>query len=194
MSEKRIKAFFEFSPLVAFFVFYKFSHFLPEALTSSFKPAVIATIALIFMTILGFITMPILKIKQEKFAVYSNIALIFFGLLTIFFNDLVFIKFKITIINCIFAALLLYAFYNKKPVLKVMLGKALNLSDDDWVSLNMRFSFMFIIIAITNEVSWFLFSESSWVNFKIFFLPVFSMVYTALILYNILNSKKSLTK
>ena len=75
----------------------------------------------------------------------SGILITFFGWLTIYFNDPIFIYIKPTIINIIFALALLFGnYFTKEPVLKKIMGKAISLTDIGWELLNKRWVFFFL--------------------------------------------------
>ena len=75
----------------------------------------------------------------------SGILITFFGGLTIYFNDPIFIYLKPTIINIMFAlALYFWKFFTKEPILKKIMGKSIPLSDIGWEILNRRWMFFFL--------------------------------------------------
>jgi intracellular septation protein len=58
-------------------------------------------------------------------------------------------------------------------LLKLMLGEALKLSETGWRLLTWRWIAFFIVMAVLNEFVWRSFSETVWVNFKVFgILPI----------------------
>ena len=85
----------------------------------------------------------------------SGILITFFGGLTIYFNDPIFIYLKPTIINIMFAlALLLGKYFTKEPILKKILGNSIALTDIGWEVLNRRWMFFFFGLALLNEFVW----------------------------------------
>lgn len=91
-----------------------------------------------------------------------------FGALTLFFNDARFIKMKPTIVNLLFAAFLFGGLMLRRPVLQILLGEALRLTDEGWRKLTLRWAFFFLVLAAINEVVWRNFSEAAWASFKVF--------------------------
>lgn len=91
-----------------------------------------------------------------------------FGALTFLFNDARFIKMKPTIVNLLFAAFLFAGLLLRRPVLQLLLGEALRLTDEGWRKLTLRWAFFFLVLAATNEIVWRNFSEATWASFKVF--------------------------
>ena len=109
----------------------------------------------------------------------SGILITFFGGLTIYFNDPIFIYIKPTIINILFGITLLFGkFFTNEPILKKMLGKSLQLSDEGWKILNLRWVYFFFGLALLNELVWRTQSEEFWVNFKVWGLLPITFIFT----------------
>ena len=106
-----------------------------------------------------------------------------FGGLTIYFNDPFFIKFKVTLVNLISSLALFIGLYFNKPLLKNLMGSAINLTDYGWINLSKRWAYFFLFLAAANEVVYRNFSDAVWVNFKLFgimgltFIFIFSQVF-----------------
>ena len=110
----------------------------------------------------------------------GGILITFFGGLTIYFNNPIFIYIKPTIINILFGFALLFGkFFTKEPILKKMLNKSIKLTDEGWNILNKRWIFFFFSIAILNELVWRTQSEEFWVNFKVWGLLPITFIFTA---------------
>jgi intracellular septation protein len=87
---------------------------------------------------------------------------------------------KPTIVNVIFASILLGGLYFKKPLLKFALGSALELSDKGWSLLSLRWGLFFLFLAALNEFIWRNSTEDFWVNFKVFGMLTLTMVFSLL--------------
>jgi intracellular septation protein len=98
----------------------------------------------------------------------TAILVVVFGGLTFYLDDPSFIKLKPTIINLLFAGVLVVGLLTDRPLLKVLLGEAFRLTEEGWRKLTVRWALFFFALAILNEVVWRNFSESAWVNFKVF--------------------------
>ena len=98
----------------------------------------------------------------------TAVAVLFFGGLTLYFDDPVFIKMKPTIVNIIFGTALLVALAFGKPLLPVVLDVALNLDRRGWEKLTLRWGVFFFVLAALNEVVWRTQSDQVWATFKVF--------------------------
>ena len=164
MNRSLIKFVTDFGPLLVFFLFYY----------KSGKDLRIAIPPFILATILALIVVWILEKKIPMVPLLGGILITFFGGLTLYFNDPIFIYIKPTIINIIFGlSLLLGKFFTDEPILKKILGKSLPLSNEGWLILNNRWMYFFFSLAILNEFIWRTQSEEFWVNFKVWgMLPI----------------------
>lgn len=152
-----MKQLLEFIPLILFFAVYKLVGVQQAAIT-----LVIATI----------VQMIILKIKYqhiEKQQKIMAIAVVFFGLLTAYFNDLEFLKWKVTVVYAIFAlALLISQFVFKKPLIQQLLGKEIELPQQVWQKLNLGWAAFFVFCMLLNIYISQAMSDDLWVDFKTF--------------------------
>ena len=83
----------------------------------------------------------------------SGILITFFGGLTIYFNNPVFIYIKPTIINILFGmSLIIGKYFTKEPVLKKLMGKSISLTDEGWEILSKRWVYFFFGLTILNEL------------------------------------------
>ena len=75
-----------------------------------------------------------------------------FGVLTLVFNDDLFVKLKVTVLNgCLAIALLGGAWLGKQP-LKALLGTVIPVNDRAWRILTVRYGIYFACVALTNEL------------------------------------------
>ena len=100
--------------------------------------------------------------------VVTAIAVLFFGALTFYFDNPVFIKIKPTVINCIFGAALLGGLAFNKPLLPIVLDSALHLDETGWRKLTFRWGLFFFVLAALNEIVWRTQSDVFWSGFKVF--------------------------
>jgi intracellular septation protein len=101
------------------------------------------------------------------------VVVLVFGTLTLYLRDDTFIKLKPTLVYLIFAGLLGAGLLLKKPLLELLLGSALSLTEEGWRKLTLRWALFFIAMAVVNEIVWRNFSTDIWVSFKAFgFLPI----------------------
>lgn len=151
-----IKLIIEIGPLVAFFAAYG-------------RAGIYwATGVLMAATVVALIASWRLLGKISPVPVVTAVLVVIFGGLTFLFDDPRFIKMKPTMINVLFAVVLFVGVALGKSPLKVMLGEAFNLTDEGWRKLSHRWAFFFIALAVANEFVWRNYSETVWVNFKVF--------------------------
>jgi intracellular septation protein len=91
-----------------------------------------------------------------------------FGGLTLALQDETFIKMKPTIVQVLFAAILLGGLAVGRPLLKPLMGAAWSMDDTGWRKLTLRFALFFLAMAALNEAVWRTQSTDVWVSFKVF--------------------------
>lgn len=157
---------FEYIPLILFFAVYKF------------VDLYWATASLILTSGLHILYFVIKKEKvpTKHWFLFGLIAV--FGGLTIFLQDDAFLKWKVTIINGLFAlALLVSNYILKKNLIKKFLGEAMSLPDKVWSKLNLSWALFFAFCGALNIYIAFNFEQEVWVNFKVFGLMGLTFVF-----------------
>ena len=91
-----------------------------------------------------------------------------FGGLTLALQDETFIKMKPTIVQVLFAAILIGGLAFGRPLLKPLMGAAWSMDDQGWRKLTLRFALFFLAMAALNELVWRTQSTDFWVSFKVF--------------------------
>ena len=171
MNKSFVKFVTDFGPLVVFFFFYY----------NSDKNLKIAIPPFIFATLISLFVMWLIEKKIPMVPLISGVLITFFGGLTIYFDNAIFIYIKPTIINILFGLALLFGrFFSDEPILKKILGKSLSLKQEGWDLLNKRWVYFFFSIAILNECVWRTQSEEFWVNFKVWGMLPITLVFTGL--------------
>ena len=164
-----MKQFFDFIPLLVFFLVYKF--FDIYYATGALMVATVLQIAFTWFTVR----------KMEKTHLITLAMVLVFGGFTLFFHNDVFIKWKVTAINLLFAvALVLSQYVWRKPLIKQLLGKEMQLPDAIWHRVNLAWAGFFTICAGLNTWIAFHMSQEAWVNFKVFGLLGMTLVFTVL--------------
>ena len=163
-----IKLFFEVIPLVVFF------------LVNSYQGIYKATL---YFMIASVIAIPIAWYIDKKIPwmpIVTGTFILFFGGLTLFFQDDEFIKMKPTIINIVFAFILIGGLKFKKLFLKMAMSTAFKLSDSTWKKLTLTWSCFFVFLAILNELVWRTQTTDFWVSFKVFGILPITVVFALL--------------
>ncbi len=109
--------------------------------------------------------------------VVTAVLVVVFGGLTFLLDDPRFIKVKPTIINLLFAGVLVFGLITGRPLLKLLFGEAFKLTEEGWRKLTLRWVVFFVTLAVLNEIVWRNFSEAAWVNFKVFGILGISLVF-----------------
>ena len=163
-----MKQLFEFFPLIIFFaVYYK-----------SDKDLYLSIAAVIIATLISLVALYIKERKVSTMMLVSAIILVIFGGLSLFLKNDIFFKMKPTIINALFAIILIGSTFINKPVLKLLLNSSMKLTDQGWSLMNKIWSGFFIFLAVLNEIIWRTQSTDFWVNFKVFGIMGITLAFT----------------
>ena len=171
MNKSFLKFITDFGPLLIFFTIYYKSG---NNLSAAIPPLIIST--LIAVAIMYFV-----EKKIPYVPLIGAVVISLFGGLTLYFNNPIFIYMKPTIVNLIFAAILLISnLHFNKNYLKLFLQTAFQLNEEGWKKLNFRWAYFFIFLAILNEVVWRTQPETTWVNFKVWGMLPITIIFTAM--------------
>ncbi len=138
-----------------------------------------AILPLIIATVISVIIMYCFEKKISPMPIIGAVLVSVFGGLTIYFDNKVFFYMKPTIINILFALILMYGkFFLKKSLLQLLLENTIKLKDEGWKILTDRWIYFFIFLAFLNEMVWRTQSEEIWVQFKVFGILPITFVFT----------------
>ena len=171
MNKSFLKFITDFGPLLIFFTIYYKSG---NDLSAAIPPLIISTLIAVAI-------MYVVEKKIPYVPLIGAVVISLFGGLTLYFNNPIFIYMKPTIVNLIFATILLVSksFFNKN-FLKFFLQTAFQLSEEGWGKLNSRWAYFFIFLALLNEVVWRTQPETTWVNFKVWGMLPITIIFTAM--------------
>lgn len=188
----RMKQLLDFFPILLFFILYKFYLDLPDELILAINDGIplmrltpgessdaiyLATLAAILVTLIQVVLAAIIVKKVEKMPLITLAILIVFGGATLAFKDPLFIQWKPTAINWLFALVFFGShFVGKKPLIERMMGHAIEIQEARvWVQLNLAWVAFFVVAGIANLIVapeidplGLKFSEDTWVDFKLF--------------------------
>lgn len=116
--------------------------------------------------------------RLAPFPLIAGGAALVFGGLTLFFHDPRFLKVKPTVMNLVFAAVLLIGLAMRKHPLKLLLGDAFEMPDSAWRTLTLRYGLFFVALAILNEIVWRTQSDSIWVVFRFPGLAILTVIFS----------------
>jgi len=116
--------------------------------------------------------------RVEKMQAITLGLLVVFGGLTLLLRDPVFIKWKPTVVNWLFAvAFLVTAYVGERSLLQRMMCHAVTLPDAIWRRLNWAWIAFFAAMGVLNLVVAYQFSEDTWVKFKLFGLMGLTLLF-----------------
>jgi len=98
----------------------------------------------------------------------TGVFVLVFGGLTLYLQNDIFIKMKPTIVNLLFAAALGGGLFFGRSLMKIVLGEVIQLREEGWRKLTVRWAAFFLVLAVLNEILWRGFSTETWAAFKLF--------------------------
>lgn len=178
-----MKFLFDLFPIILFFLVYKFFGNMPPELfyvvnqipyininPNDSKDAIyLATLVLIFATIIQNLLHYIIYAQFEKLHVVSLAILLVFGSIALLLKSPSFIVWKVTIFNWFFALLFLGSqFIGDKTLTERMMGNAIKAPNTIWLALNGTWIAFFFTIGLINLYIAYNFPKALWVEFKVF--------------------------
>ena len=147
----------DFLPIIVFFVTYK---------VAGMYVATGAIIAAMAIQIL----FQWLKHKTvNKMLLISGVLVAFFGEITLILQNPIFIQWKPTVVNWLFAATFLGSRYiGTQTLTERVMGQAIELESVMWRQLNLLWVANFSFLGAANLFVVYNFDEAAWVNFKLF--------------------------
>lgn len=168
-----VKPVLEFGPLLLFFlVFMLFRGDELMLFGREYSAFILAT--MIFIPVLALATLIQWRLtgKLAPMQIATLVLVVVFGGLSVWLNDPRFFKMKPTLIYLLFAGILGFSLLARKDWLQLVLSEALPMDATGWRKLTFRLMLAFFALAAANEIVWRSMSETSWVYFKTFGLPL----------------------
>lgn len=152
-----MKLLFDFLPILLFFIAYKIADIY------------VATGVLIVVTLAQTGWIWLRQRRIEKLPLFTAGMVLVLGGATLLLKDPMFVKWKPTVVNWLFAVAFLGSlFIGQKTLLERMLGGQLELPTLVWVKLTFAWMIFFFAMGVANLYVAFNFDENTWVNFKLF--------------------------
>ncbi|RJE83189.1 inner membrane-spanning protein YciB [Paracoccus onubensis] len=173
-----VKPALEIGPVLLFFaVFMLFRDREVVVFGQPYSGFIFAT--LIFVPVLALSTFLLWRVtgKLSPMQIATLVLVILFGGLSVWLNDPRFFKMKPTLIYLIFAVILAVSLLARRNWLQLVLSEALPMDAEGWRKLTWRMMLAFIGLAVANEIVWRTMSETTWVYFKTFGLPLILMAF-----------------
>ncbi|MGB1106051.1 MAG: septation protein IspZ [Alphaproteobacteria bacterium] len=121
-----------------------------------------------------------LERRVSMMALVGCIAVAFFGGLSVYFDNDLFIKIKPTVLTCLLAAVIAGGRLIGRNPLGAIMGTQLRMSDTGWRAISWLWVAMFLTTALANEIAWRTMSTDDWVTFKVFGITAISLVFTVI--------------
>lgn len=119
--------------------------------------------------------------RVETMHLVTLAIIVVFGGATLLLEDELFIKWKPTVINWLFAVVFLGShFIGKKTVIERMMGQAITLPSQVWFKLNVSWILFFTVTGLINLYVVYNFDTDTWVNFKLFGLMGLTVAFVLL--------------
>ncbi len=188
-----MKFLFDLFPVLLFFIAYQSFGYLPaefiqiinklpllsltpgKATDAIFLATAVAIVASFIQVCLFWFT----HHRFEKMHIVSLGLITLFGGATLILQDPIFIKWKPTLLNWLFAlAFLGTQFIGKQPLIQRMMSHAINVPAPIWRRVNFSWVAFFFLAGLANIYVAYTFSEALWVNFKLFGLMGLTLIFS----------------
>ena len=163
------KLLLDLGPLVVFFA--------TNYITGDFMLAVGLLVA---ATVVALATGWMLERRISMMALFGCVAVAFFGGLSLYFDNELFIKIKPTVLTVLLAAVIAGGRLLGRNPLGLLMGTQLRMRDAGWRALSWLWVAMFLTTALANEIAWRSLSTDDWVTFKVFGITAISLLFAVL--------------
>lgn len=165
-TKQGLKLLVEIGPLVVFFI------------GNTQYDIFAATGAFMAATALSLIASRLIFKRVPAMPLVTGIFVFIMGGLTLYLHDELFIKLKPTIVNVLFASILLGGLAYGHSLLKYLFSDVFQLLDEGWRKLTLRWALFFLFLAVLNEIVWRSFSTDFWVAFKVFGIMPLTLIFS----------------
>jgi intracellular septation protein len=151
------------------FIINSLTEFVPIALFIAVAESVSFSLGvkvLIVSSVIALLISYFLEKRLPYFGLFAATTILFFGLLTVIFDNPAFIIVKDTLYYFFFALLIAVSLWYKKPALKFFFKDYFLITSRGWRILSMRWFFFFIALGIGNEVARATLTPEMWAIYK----------------------------
>ncbi len=154
----------EMGPLFVFFGTY----FVAKRSSGDHQGLIYATGAFVVVTLLALAYSYAIERRVPPVTLVTAILVTGLGGLTIYLDDETFIKRKPTYVSGFLGSVLLIGLAFGRPFVKFLMQGAIQLQDEGWRKLTLRWGIFLLVLAGMNEVVWRNFSTETWITYKTF--------------------------
>ena len=167
-----LKLALELGPVLIFFVAYlQVREETFTILGRDYSGFIVVTTAFIPLLLASMAVLRKLTGKISRMQVVTAVMVIFFGGLTVYFNDERFFKMKTTIVYGLFATILGFGLLRGKSFLAYVMEDMLPMTEEGFMILTRRLTGAFAVLAVANEIVWRTMSTDAWVKIETFGFP-----------------------
>jgi intracellular septation protein len=159
----------DLGPLVVFFA--------ANYMTGDFM---LAVKILVGTTVIALAAGWMLERRVSMMALVGCVAVAFFGGLSVYFENDLFIKIKPTVLTCLLAAVIAGGRLLGRNPLGAIMGSQIRMDDAGWRAISWVWVAMFLSTALANEIAWRSLSTDDWVTFKVFGITGISLIFTVI--------------
>jgi len=173
-----LKQVLELGPTVAFFLIYlRIREEVFVVGGTEYSGFIVAALAFIPILLVAMGALWLLTKELSRMQLFTAFMVIFFGGLTAYFNDERFFKIKTTIVYSAMAVVLSAGLVRGRSLLQFLMAEAMPLQPEGWIIFTRRICYLFIALAVANELIWRNLSTDTWVKLETFAFPVVMIVY-----------------
>lgn len=169
--EINMKLLFDFFPILLFFIAFKLYDDPTQGILAATAVAIVATFVQVGISWWR-------HRRVEKMHLITLTLIVLLGGATLLLKDEMFIKWKPTVVNWLFAIVFLGSqFIGKKCVIQRVMEKNIQLPEVIWGRLNLGWVVFFTAMGILNLYVVYNFDTDTWVDFKLFGLMGFTLAF-----------------
>lgn len=173
-----LKQVLELGPTIAFFLIYMRIKDNTYTLGGTeYTGFIVATLIFVPILLVAMAVLWALTRKLSRMQIFTAFMVIFFGGLTAWFNDERFFKMKTSIVYGCFAAILGFGLWRGRSFLEWIMGEFLPMRAEGWMILTRRVTWMFVALAVANELIWRTQTTELWVKLETFAFPAVLFVF-----------------
>ena len=166
-----MKLLFDFFPIVLFFIVYKMHD-------DSHQGFIVATAVIIAATALQVLVMWLRERRVEKMHLAVLAIVVVFGGITLAFDNEIFLKWKPTVVNWLFALVFFGSeFIGARNIVRRLMDSKVKLPDPVWTRLNASWALFFTVCGGLNLYVVYNYDTDTWVDFKLFGLLGLTLIF-----------------